>query len=434
MPPGERFEWYWSILGSATASALLNSDDTHALLQRAARLRILTEPRQITYLDQLTLRRLDDLLRDIVVWPTDEQNSAISTIRHALANSPTSFSALVAALWSSPGCLRALRRPDAQIVHRAAEQWLFSPAFCESIVARPGEDVMGVLHDSARQTVPMLLPNVTVDAERVVSTFLRAARDRSPLVASIVGAQSPRDVYEGVLFHLFRPVSLTYDQMAATVAQARDCTAQVAENGLRPGGRHWSDIESAYCFVAGGDRFRIYVSKNPASILAKGSVGICTAGDLALFHRDDHHNLNILDVDTSAVVGNVQLHVITRNNHKILLIRAINTTTTYLSPGNARTLIRAVLRSCLDLAVRGNFEEAHLTEGLSFWHINSSRPLVRAVLDELYAVLPCVVLDPPLHLYRFGNVDVSISKAFRLWSRDPVGTDPYLADIFRRIT
>jgi hypothetical protein len=81
-------------------------------------------------------------------------------------------------------------------------------------------------------------------------------------------------------------------------------------------------------------------------------------------------------------------------------------------------VVEAALLSCVELAGTSSLDEVHLGEGLSFWHLNSSRPQIRAVLEQLYDRLPTVFLERPFFLFRFGNVDLDVAKTYRLWARD----------------
>jgi hypothetical protein len=118
------------------------------------------------------------------------------------------------------------------------------------------------------------------------------------------------------------------------------------------------------------------------------------------------------------VVGNVQLHVLVHHDQRILLIRAVNASTSYLTAARARRFVEGVLVACLELAAASEIDELHLGESASFWHFNSSRPEIRAVLEPLYLELQPVFLDPPFFLFHFGGVDLELATTYRLWSRD----------------
>ena len=67
---------------------------------------------------------------------------------------------------------------------------------------------------------------------------------------------------------------------------------------------------------------------------------------------------------------------------------------TYLAHHPARTVVEAVLVSCVELAATSGLDEVHLGEGLAFWHLNSSRPQTRAVLEQLYDMVQfCILVD-----------------------------------------
>ena len=170
--------------------------------------------------------------------------------------------------------------------------------------------------------------------------------------------------------------------------------------GLATGGRHWSPADHCYVFAdppTGRNTMRMYLSKNTPSFLAKATVGVCTSRDTDLWARRDHVHLNVVDPSVG-VVGNIQLHVLVRESRRVLLVRAVNASTSYLTAARARAFVEAALVACLEIAATSEIDEVHLCEGLSFWHLNSSRPEIRAVLEPLYLELVPTVLEPPFFL------------------------------------
>jgi OB-fold nucleic acid binding domain len=440
LPEGERFEWIWSILGSESVRAALRDTRAQNMMRMAVELRIITEPRQITYLDT---ESLESLHRVLDRYPTDGNASVVPLLRQALASSPASFTGLVEALavgdWSTEDQVtRMLAQDGLSIIRAAADQWLSAPALLP-IALRAIH--AGVPQRTVAETIRVLgqriFPNQPIEPHELRATFISASDKRIPELLDVVSESEPDELYIGVLQHFFRPVSLTYAQTRNTLRLTGDCSHHVSSSGLNPGGEHWAAEHRCYQFGVPGSvagAIRLYLSKNRASVLAKASVGICTAGDLALYQRSDHHHLNITDSVHCVVIGNAQLHVLTIDDRRVLLIRAVNISNAYLATPAARWLVEATLRACVELAAHSGLAEVHLVEGLCFWHLDSSRPQIRAVLDSLRQQLPCHYLDQPFFLFRFGRVDIEINKTYRLWSRHRTDGQPKLHQLLKVVT
>jgi hypothetical protein len=257
-----------------------------------------------------------------------------------------------------------------------------------------------------------------VDPAEVAASFAAAVRERAPDLAPMVDERSGH-LMSALVHHVFRPISLTYSHATRALAELEDRCADVGGAGLANGGRHWSAAHDCYVHAdpRGRTAMRMYLSKNVPSFFAKATVGICTSRDAALWARRDHLHLNVVD-PAGIVVGNIQLHVLVRHGRRMLLIRAANASISYLTAERARAFVAAALVTCVEMAAASEIDEVHLCEGASFWHLNSSRPEIRAILEPLYLELPATVLEPPFFLFRFGGVDVEVTKTYRLWERD----------------
>ena len=233
LPEGERFEWIWSILGSESVRAALR--DTHALnmMRKAVELRIITEPRQITYLD---IDSLECLSRVLDRYPrTETPRSCRCCGRHWPAHRHRSR------VWwkRSPSGMRAPKENVARLLAQdglptmlaAADQWLSGPALLPIVLravdpafhnARWPRQSVGSGHESS----PTDRSNPT-NCERHSSP---KAPSGFPNSLKSVGESEPDELYIGVLQHLFRPVSLTYTQTAKrTAAHCRLQSSRVSE-------------------------------------------------------------------------------------------------------------------------------------------------------------------------------------------------------------
>ncbi|MGQ4619738.1 OB-fold nucleic acid binding domain-containing protein [Nocardia sp. R7R-8] len=440
LPEGERFEWIWSILGSESVRGALRDTRAQDVMRRAVELRIITEPRQITYID---VGSLDGLHRTLDLYPTDGPASILPLLRQVLAHSPASFTSLVEALAGGDAdtaeqVTHLLAADGSTMVRAAAERWLSAPALLPIVLRAMHERVpLGSVAQVIRGLGQRIFPNQPVEPHELRTAFIGASEKEIPEVLDVIGESEPGELCIGILQHLFRPVSQTYIQTRDTLRLTADCTHHVSASGLTPGGEHWSAEQRCYTFgVPGsaGGAIRLYLSKNRASALAKASVGICTAGDLSLYHRSDHHHLNMVDSSHGVVIGNAQLHVLTIEDRQVLLIRSVNISNAHLASGATRWLVEATLRACVELAAHSGLAGVHLGEGLCFWHLDSSRPQIRAVLDSLRQQLPCHNLDAPFFLFRFGQVDVEITKTYRLWDRHRTHGQPPLHQLLKVAT
>ncbi len=440
LPEGERFEWIWSILGSESVRAALRDARALNMMRKAVELRIITEPRQITYLD---IDSLESLSRVLDRYSTDEDASVVPLLRQALASSPASFTSLVEALavgdaGTEENVARLLAQDCLPVMLAAADQWLSGPALLPIVLRAVDTRIpQRAVAETIRGLGPRIFPNQPIESDELRTAFITESAQRIPELLDVISESEPDELYIGVLQHLFRPVSLTYAQTRNTLRLTGDCSHHVSASGLKPGGEHWSAQHRCYTFGVPGSAagaIRLYLSKNRASVLAKASVGICTASDLSLYQRSDHHHLNLIDSDHGVVIGNAQLHVLTIDGRRVLLIRAVNISSACLVTAAARWLVEATLRACVELAAHSGLKEVHLVEGLCFWHLDSSRPQIRAVLDSLRQQLPCHYLDRPYFLFRFGQVDIDITKTYRLWSEQQSDGQPKLHQLLKVVT
>jgi hypothetical protein len=409
--PGERFQWLWSVLGNEHVRVALKHGTSYDTIRRAVELKIVTDLQQLRYLDVASLEELS------VILERAGSKRTVQVLRQALALSPASFTSLLAALAAVDGP-RVVAEADAAPIVQAARHWLCAPGLFDLGLRAARGGRISALLDGLRTVSPQVLPNSPVDPRELIESFHAAVRERVPELAGTLGEPS-EGLASALVQHIFRPISLTYSEAQHALTELDDHCEDVSEAGLATGARHWSAADSCYMFAdPRGSALRMYLSKNIPSFLAKATVGICTSRDVELWARRDHMHLNVLDPSSGIVVGNIQLHVLVREGRRILLIRAMNASISYLTAAKARAFVEGALVACVEIAASSEIDELHLCESLSFWHLNSSRPEIRAVLEPLYLELASTVLEPPFFLFRFGGVDLELTKTYRLWERD----------------
>jgi len=116
---------------------------------------------------------------------------------------------------------------------------------------------------------------------------------------------------------------------------------------------------------------RGYVSKNAASFFAKGTAGICTAGDVELYMRDDHFHINLFDGDTA--VGNIQVYKIEHNGKRALLFRGFNPSTKYVNKENSPRVTEGMISIVKQFAKENEITDVFLSEQLDSWHALTNR-------------------------------------------------------------
>jgi OB-fold nucleic acid binding domain len=411
-PNVRRFSWLWSVLESQSVRELLYGDDTWAALNRAVQSGVLTEAGRLTCLDRTALLQLDALLESAC------EPAAMVALKRVLASAPGAFTPLLSTLSTSRRVPAQQSWPDLFV--ELASTWVCAPGLFDIAIAGRAS---GVTADqvgmAARRAAQPVLRNLPVESGSLASRLAREVGALAPGLAAVASAVDARTLTHAMLHQTFRPIALTWSELVATVARGDGCRDHISRVGLRVGGAHADRERDGWDFASAGG-FTAYLSKNAASRLAKGTVGICTASDHELFERPDHYHLNIAD-DRGVVIGNAQLHVMVRDGQRLLLVRAINATTSALTRIAPAVLTDGVLSAVVELAIASDIAAVHLGEPGCFWHLDSSRPALRARLQQLRDMLKEDAISPPLFLYWFGPARVSIARSWTLWSRASTG-------------
>lgn len=414
MPRGERFQWLWSILGNDFVRAVLRDRDRVRQVRELIEQRIITNPRQLIYIDADVLADVEALLATY--------SGIADRLRRLLASRPASFSAIAAALASRvTDDVRAYRSLLAQadasdLLQSAAAANLGGP-FSLPLLVHAGTRGVPVLAEALRSAWQPLLRNVPVDvaatATLVVETLAACGFPRD-LLRRLSG--DPTSIPAEIVFHAFRPTNVGFRTVARWIRSLPDRTEDFARNGLVFGGAHWSAPLGAYAFpTRERAEVRVVPSKNILSYFAKASAGVCTGRDPELFSRPDHLHLNVVAAE-GHVTGTIQTHVITDRALRLMILRSINVSTTYLEVMSAGQLVEYALAAAIELAIASDVDELHLGESLGIWHMNSSRSEIRAVLEDLYDRFPRLVLERPLPLFTFAGFDLELATTYRIWS------------------
>ncbi len=233
-----------------------------------------------------------------------------------------------------------------------------------------------------------------------------------------------QNVYPELVHYFYRPVNMDISTLSSHLSSVGDRTSDLEELGFDFGGDHWEPNEGCYSFAyEEGDAdkvMQLYFTKSSAGFFGKTSAGICTLNDQDLFKRKDHFHINLVDGATQLVVGNVQGYVINRDGKKVILIRAINPSESYVTMTNAQDILKSVVSAVVELAERSGVDEICIGESKGVWHAHSSREPIKAILDLLYENLEELTLETPFPIYNFYGVDKTIQKVYKFWEKQSV--------------
>lgn len=431
MPADELYQWLWSILGNDFVRDVVDDDAAYARVQLAIADGVITDYRQLVYLDAAALADLEACRRRSGARPAGggEQGALLMALRRVLAELPSTFSTLLAALadadddvWSQVARATADGRAD-DLMH-AAQAALCGPITLPLFLAsrdRPAmlEALVGALHRQAAHLYPNRPIDVAALAHELADRLERSGfspRQTAPV------RTSPRSWLADLVFELYRPINMSVRTIAGLLERVPDARADFQLSGVRLGGPHWDEGEGCYTFALpspSGDRLRLFPSKNIASFFSKTAAGICTARDVELYARTSHLHLNLVAPDGAHTVGNVQLHVITDHGKRIFIVRAINASASWIRVENAQDIVSAVLVCVVEMAMTSGIDEVHLGEGLDLWHYSSGRFELMCVLDDFQNRLERVALEEPLLLFRFSGIDHMLVRSYRLWPLPP---------------
>lgn len=420
--PNQLFQTVWSLLGSASVKHIVANDEARDFtFDVLLRQRIVTEKRQLLYIYPATIGHLKQVFRSPRCAMPEEYQDLLAGLRTLLAKRPTEFSTAVGAAaamgadWLEGGMQQRL-----SLMLRAADERLASPLFFR---------VFNVLHADAmllrafKKAIQRLGDEVFRNQAFHSSTLkFRLMREAGALggpVERLLASGTPEQIGAEVVYFLFHPVTVDFDELAQGLAAIPDCTRHVSAAGLHRMGETW--VPEAQCFryfvghQSTRDMLRFYLTKNTPSFFAKSSAGICTAGNAELYLESGHLHLNIIQEASFRVIGNVQLYVLPMPEERVLMIRGLNPSGAYVNATNAAGIVDAVLDIAQTLAALNGFSHVYIAEQLGLWNADSSRAEIRAVLNTKYLAFPLVQFTVPVRLYNYFGKDLWVRKGHLCW-------------------
>lgn len=168
-------------------------------------------------------------------------------------------------------------------------------------------------------------------------------------------------------------------------------------------------------------KVQAHVSKNVASYFAKASVGLCTADDLELYKRSDHFHCNLVELQSTEVVGNLQLYVMQQSHlnssstetRNALLIRGLNPSSTKINSENAKSWMDIFFAAAKKIAEQSGFSGVYVVaEGR--WHEHSNRPEMTTELRSFYDTHPALKLETPFLIRSDGNTKQYVNTVYKV--------------------
>lgn len=428
LPPDELYQWLWSILGNDFVRDLLADDTSYRIAREAISNELVRSHQQLVYFDRAAFA---DLAEALALYPGlgVARSDLVTALRRVLAEHPAAFSTLLATLVTAPEATRRTlaerlsKGSDGNLLLKAARSGLCGPTTLSLYLAASDIEHIRKLADSLADASAVLYPNRPIDPPTLAGEIAERLR-KIGFASEAIGltVSDPDRLLADLIYYLYRPTNLGIRRIHEILGELRDATGDFPRAGLRFGGPHWREEEG--CFVEPSEHadrasFRLYPSKNVASFFSKASAGICTSRDAELFLREEHFHLNVVGADAPFVVGNVQIHVLQDAGDRVLLVRAINASMSWLDAERARHLVRGVLVTAVDLALHGGFTRVDLGEGMQLWHLDSGRPEIRALLDAYEDSLPLEKLQEPLLLFRFATTERILLRSYRFWPLPP---------------
>lgn len=409
LPEHDIFQFLWSILGHKHVVESFRDERARKVLQQVCRLQIVIEYKQILFLELEAILLIGHILES----QSPHLDVIARIIKILLNSSPNDFSNLIECL---NGIIEAKRFPIdenlSSILLRLSRLGFSTPEFFKFFIHNEkNEKILNEFSSAIRSLSSIVFPNNKIEVNSVVGVF-----DGRLKFIGIEFDISDNTFYE-IIYYLFKPLNMSFFSFKHYYSKLVDRSADISShNSILLGGKNWDEIENCYYFYQNQYFLKIYPSKNSASFFAKASAGICTGIDLALFQRQDHFHLNLVSPKERRVIGNVQAYVFNNAKKRVLFIRGINPSASYLNQENLGFMLNSVIEAAVQIAQGSGIDQLLLCPSLGIWHAESSRKEIIGAIRILCKNLSIVNFDPPFLLFHFANQDKYINFAYLLWS------------------
>lgn len=427
--PEKILQFLWSILGHDHIREWLKDPSLRELVQKFSEMKILTDYKQMRFLHKDTLETFDYLNRyyDASLEGEDHgqkrTGAFIKFARRLLANNPNDFATIMHNLkiMANEGRELPIDNSDEKILLDSIPDGCTTPilfSIYQKLYQSP--DRLRAFLTLIRNKFSYLHENREIDSAEVNEIFYKEMLAFCEELGPEFYKQEP-DIYPEILYHLYKPINMDICALTKHLEDLKGRTKDMAELGLVFGGQHWEEDLGCYSFRISRESgetgvLQLYFSKNVPSFFAKASAGICTLNDAQLYERKDHFHLNLVDGDTHIAVGNVQAYVLEDKGKRILMLRAINPSDSYVTMNNGGDVFKSIIRAVVELAEQSAIDEICVSESMGVWHAQSSRAPIKAILALIYDSAEEVQLDSPFCIYNYLGTDKHIQKVYKLWS------------------
>lgn len=422
-------QFLWSILGHDHIREWLKDPESRGLVQQLAEMKVLTDYKQMRFLHQDTLKIFGDLYQYYSASSEDEQiklkyaAAFIKFARRFLANTPNDFATIMHNLTIMADAKQELPidNDDEKILLDAIPDGCTTPIlFSIYRKLHQNKDRLQMFLSLIRNQFSYIHENKEINSAEVNERFYKEMlKFHDELGPEFYEEKS--DIFPEIIYHLYRPINMDICALAKHLESLKDHTTDIEELGLVFAGPHWEDAAGCYSFEINKENceagvLQLYFAKNVPSFFAKASAGICTLNDADLYERKDHFHLNLVDGETHIAVGNVQLYILEDKGKKVLMLRAINPSDSYVTMENGEDVFKSIIRGVVELAQHSSIDEICVSESMGVWHAQSSRAPIKAILALLYESAEEVQLDSPFCIYHYQGADKLIQKVYKLWS------------------
>lgn len=424
----EQFQFFWSILGHPYVQDMLKCQESKNTLEFLCNYKIVTEHRQILYLQRNTLDDIKTIIQSYIDGPLlpNMKNiknkcfyESVKLLRTVIGSSPNNFSNFVVYFISflKNGKNFNLKQIQQKIT-QALENGFTTPSLIDYFINNINDtSSLRSIRYTLNSFADILFTNTPITDEilyekiykNLEKHYLYPTLDKKMLLAELI-------------YYFFNPINMDVRAIYEILTKLKDCSDHFHLSSIKFGGENWDVLSESFQFIKENslqqnNRVQVFPSKNIASFFAKASAGICTARDLILFHSTNHFHLNLLNPFEKKIIGNTQIYLIQENNKNMFLLRGLNPSSSFVNLENCSFLVDSILLSAIQIAIHSDIDSVLLCPSLGIWRAESSRIEIIAVLKKLTQNLPLQPLAEPFFLFHFGGQDKMINYAFRVWDR-----------------
>lgn len=403
------FQFLWSLLGNKHVVNFLADSTAKKILQTICSLELITDYKQLLFLDLRTIYTIDSILKN----QTLSQIVSIKIIKVLLNSAPNDLSNLIICLENliNSKSVQDEKKIITTLLTISRLRLSTFGFYNYYIQHYKNENLITLFCSTIRSFYTEILQNKKVDESEILYKF------QEKLKSVKLDFSISQDTFLEIIYYFYRPLNMDFLSFKAYYSFVVDQVDFFDNNGIKFSGKNWEELEKCYFFCTNQFYLRLYPSKNCPSFFAKASCGICTGFDFDLFHRNDHFHLNLVEPNHQAVVGNVQVYLIHNFEKKVMFVRGLNPSASYLSVKNMDFVINSILETVTQIAIGSDFDQILLCPSLGIWHVESSRKEVIGALRSLYKTLGRIDLEKPFLLFHFAKQDKTVDHGYLLWGK-----------------